>query len=98
MRAAEGGKEVVERLFVGQVDDCEAQAPLIAVAVKEIIVAHRHVKQIPPFDARRIVVVIFSAGGWQFDERRAVLRGGTQVITESRSYRCRWSGMYTPAE
>ena len=44
MRAAEGGKEVVERLFVGQVDDCEAQAPLIAVAVKEIIVAHRHVK------------------------------------------------------
>ena len=39
VRAAEGGEEVVESVFVGQVDDGEAEAPLVAVAIEQVVVA-----------------------------------------------------------
>ena len=44
MRSAERGQEIVERCFVGQVDDCEAQAPLVRVSVEEIVITHAGVK------------------------------------------------------
>ena len=39
VRAAEGGEEVVESVFVGQVDDGEAEASLVAVAIEQVVVA-----------------------------------------------------------
>ena len=46
VRAAEGGKEVVQRIFVGQVDDGELSAPLVSVAVKQIVVSDRKIEQV----------------------------------------------------
>ena len=33
VRAAEGGKEIIKHVFVCQVDDREAQAPLVVVPI-----------------------------------------------------------------
>ncbi len=44
--AAEGGEEVVEGFLVGQVDDGEAKAPLVAVPVEEVVVADGEVEEI----------------------------------------------------
>ena len=62
VRSAESGKEVVERLLVGQVDHGQAGAPLVLVAVEEIVVADGDVEQAARRDARRVVVVVFGAG------------------------------------
>jgi len=62
MRAAEGGKEVVERVFVGDVDGSKLRAPFKAVAVEEIVVADRDVEQITRRDPRRVFVVVL--GVW----------------------------------
>ena len=61
VRSAEGRKEVVERLFVGQVDHRQTRAPLVLVAVEDIVVSDRDVEEIARRDARRIVVVVLRA-------------------------------------
>ena len=62
MRAAERGNEIVQRLFVRQVDDREAQAPLVTVAIEQIVLAHGNVEHVPRSDALRIVVVVLRSG------------------------------------
>ena len=62
VRSAEGGKEVIERHLVGHVDGRKPQAPLVTVAVEQVVVAHRDVEQIARCDAGRIVVIILGAG------------------------------------
>ena len=62
VRAAEGGQEIVESSFVGQVYDGEAEAPLVAVAVEKIVMADGQVKKVPRLNARRTLVVILLAG------------------------------------
>ena len=71
VRAAEGREEVIQRFLVGQVDDGEAQAPLVAVAVEEIVVADGEIEEIARCDARRILVVVFGAVGGDFNTRCA---------------------------
>lgn len=56
VRAAEGGEEVVERVLVGKVDGLEACAPLVFVAVEEIVIANGCVEEIPGSDSCGIVV------------------------------------------
>ena len=56
---AERGKEVVQGNFIRQVDDREAQAPFVTVAVEEVVIAHAGIKQAARGDALRIVIVIF---------------------------------------
>jgi hypothetical protein len=72
VRAAEGGKEVVERHFVGDIDGRDAGAPFVAIPVEKIIVAQSQIKQAARRDARRIVIVVLRAGRGNFDERRSV--------------------------
>src|SRR5438874_5228110 len=74
MRSAERGQEIVERRFVGQVDNCEAQAPLVMVGVEEIVITHAGVKQVARFDARRIVIHI-ECRACDIDQLCARLRG-----------------------
>ena len=62
MRATERSKEVVEGHLVGQIDDREAQTPLVTVAVEQIVVTNRQIKQMARLDSLRIVVVIFRPG------------------------------------
>ena len=64
VRSTEGGKEIVERFFVHQIDDGNAEAPSVLVTVEEVVFAHREVKEVAGRDAGWIVVVILRAGGW----------------------------------
>ena len=66
MRAAEGRKEVVENIFVGQVDDRKAQAHLVAVAIQQVVMADGQIEQVTGLNALRIVVVVFGIGGGYF--------------------------------
>ena len=71
VRAAECGEEVVQGFLVGQVHDGEAEAPLVAIAVEQVVVADGHVEEIPRGDARRILVVVFGAVGGNVNACRA---------------------------
>src|SRR5229473_1381843 len=53
---AERRKKVEERGLVRQVDDREAQTPLVAVAMEKVVIAHASVKQIARHHPRRIAV------------------------------------------
>src|ERR1700675_3497246 len=59
MRAAKGGKEIIERGLVRQIDGGETQAPLVTVAVEKIVVPYAGIEQVARSDALWIVVVIF---------------------------------------
>src|SRR5580658_7753459 len=61
VRSAESRKEVVQRLFVHQIHHRYARAPLLLLAVKEIVVSHSNVKEIARRDAGRVVVVVLRA-------------------------------------
>src|ERR1700721_2875275 len=50
MRSAEGGEEVVKRLFVRHVHNRNACAPLLLLAVKKVLVSQGTVKQIAGCD------------------------------------------------
>jgi hypothetical protein len=58
VRASEARKEVIQRYFVGHVDHCEAQAPTVSVAVKQVIFSHRDVEKVSRLDPIRIVVIV----------------------------------------
>ncbi len=62
MRSAERRQEIVERHLVGQVDSREPQAPLVAIAMEEVVIANAGIEQVARVDARRIVIVIL--GTW----------------------------------
>lgn len=62
MRSAERRQKVVESNIIGQVDDREPQAPLIMVAVKQIVVTGANVEQVSRRDSRGIVIVVFRSG------------------------------------
>jgi len=61
--AAERGQKIVHGGFIGQVDDGEPKAPLVAVTVEEIIVPYTRIEQVARSDTRRIVVWVVRAGG-----------------------------------
>ena len=44
MRPAEGRQEVVERVFVGHIDDCELRAPFVLVAMEQIVMPERNIE------------------------------------------------------
>ena len=49
-------QKVVERRLICQVNNGKPQAPLIVIAVKEVVIADGSVKQMPRRDARWIMV------------------------------------------
>ena len=71
VRPAEGGEEIVERFFVGHVNDGDAGAPSESITMKQVVVANGNVEEIARCDARRILVVILRAIGWNLDTRGA---------------------------
>ncbi len=80
MGAAEGGEEVVEGVFVGDVDGGEAEAPLVFVAGEEVVVAEGGVEDVAGGDAGWVLVVILGVGrgdaraGWRCIARRGIGR------------------------
>ena len=75
VRAAERREEIVERGFVGQVDDGKLRADLVLIAVKEIIVAHGSVENTPRLDSLWIVIVVLRIGRRYFYQRGPETRG-----------------------
>src|SRR5690349_2735953 len=72
VRAAEGRKKVVKSNFVRYVDGGDAQAPLVAVTMKQIVLPRSNVKQIAWRDARRIVIIVFRSVRRNYDTRCAM--------------------------
>src|SRR5215472_10710900 len=58
MRPAKRRKEVVQRIVIRKIDCCQLEAHLEPVAVEQIVVSDRCVKQISLCNARWIMVVI----------------------------------------
>src|SRR5579862_9254957 len=96
MGAAERRQEVVERIFIRDVDRRELQAYLVFVAMKNIVVTHSEVKQISRRDAWRIVIVILRPGCRDLEQGRPILRGRANTVETNRSSnrvrRARWRG------
>src|ERR1039458_746639 len=75
MRAAEGGKKVIQRVLVGNIDGRNVQVRLEAAGVKEIVLADGSVEQVAGRDARRVLVVVAAAGRGNLHQIRGILRG-----------------------
>ena len=58
MCAAERRKEVIQRVFIGDVDPGQLEAPSVSVAFEEIVVANGGIEEIAWLDPLRILVVI----------------------------------------
>src|SRR4029077_16295178 len=69
VRSTKSREEVIKRGLIGDVDRTQLHAPLIAVAVKEIVMSHGKIKEIAWSDPRWIVVIVFSAGSRNRDTR-----------------------------
>src|ERR1700723_3366743 len=75
VRATEGGEEVIECVFVGDVDASEAEAPFVFIAIEEIVLADGEIEEAALLNAGRMMVVILRSGcrdGYKF---RGELRG-----------------------
>jgi hypothetical protein len=67
--AAEGGQDVIQRFFVGEIDDLKLGAPFITIAMEQIVVSDGGVEQIPRCDARRIMIVILGSRCRDLEQR-----------------------------
>ena len=77
MSSGEGGKKVIERRLIGDVDGVELQAPFVSVAVEDIVMPYGHIKEMARCNPRWIVVVIFCARRGNRDPCGPQLRGCT---------------------
>src|ERR1700735_73224 len=96
MRAAEGGKEVVEREVVGQVDHFHASAELVAIVmeVEDVVVANGQIKQATRSDARWMTIVVLGVRPRYLNQR------GTELRCEAgiRQRHCRGSALAAAEE
>jgi len=74
VRAAEGGEEVVEGVFVGDVYASETEAPFVLGTAEEIVLPDRGIEEISVFDTGRIVIVVACARSGNRHELRGKLR------------------------
>ena len=65
---AKGGEEVVERVLVGEVDGGEMKAPLLLVAVEEVVFADGSVEEATRGNPLRIGVVVALARRGDVDQ------------------------------
>ena len=64
MCAAERRKEVIQCVFIGNVDPGQPQTPSVSVAFEEIVVANGGIEEIAWLDAGRILVIVLRPWGW----------------------------------
>ena len=75
MRAAEGGKKVIQGVLIGDIDGRHVEVHLVAIGVEKVVLAHGSVKQVAGGDARRVLVIVLRSRRGNADQRRRVLRG-----------------------
>ena len=61
VRSTEGRKEIVKRVFIGQINNRQTGTPLILVALENVVVPNGNIEEIAGCDAGRIVVVVLGA-------------------------------------
>src|SRR5712671_6678442 len=66
---AEGGKEVVKRDLIGEVDGCQARAPLVMLASEQIVMPNADIEQMARRDSSRIFVVVLCSRCGNIDSR-----------------------------
>jgi len=67
--------ELVERIFVRDVDGGEAKTPFALVAVENVVVADGGIEQAARRDPRRVLVVVLGVGRRDADPAGSELRG-----------------------
>jgi hypothetical protein len=77
VRAAEGGKEIVECVLVGQVDRRELEAHLVLIAVEEVVMSDGNVEKASRRDTRWVLVVVLCIRLRYLQKSGPELRDGT---------------------
>ena len=77
MRAAEGGKEVVERVLIGDVDCSELQTHFVLIAPEEVVMSDGNVEKASRRDARWVLVVVLCIRLRYLQKSGPELRDGT---------------------
>ena len=77
--SAKGGEKVVQDIIVCQVDHRQPRTPLVTVAVEEVVISQRDVKQISLLNSRWIVIVVFLVDSRYGNQRGTKLRSRTVV-------------------
>ena len=85
VRSAEGGQVIIQRGFVGQVDDREAQTPFVAVTVEKIVVANGKAVTTARFTAPGTYTLIATATDTADRDLSVVdMRYGDNIIYKTR--------------
>src|SRR3984893_14835185 len=75
VRATECGKEVVQRVLIGQIDRGKLQADLVLVPVKHVVVSDGNIEEMTRSNSLRITVgILFPGGRYQHHRRTILLR------------------------
>jgi len=91
VRAAEGGEEVVHGVLIADIDRSEPDAPLVAIAVEQVVVPDGDVEQIARLHARRVAIVVLGPRSRYLQLCGTVVGRGTKGI---RADRRRWRGKH----
>ena len=73
VRSAKRRREVVKRNPVRQIDRAELHAPLVSIAMENVVVTNGEIEQIAGRDARRIVIGVLRPGRRNRNQGRTVL-------------------------
>jgi hypothetical protein len=68
VRSAEGGEEVIERVFVSNVYSGKTEAPFVFVAAEQVVVTDRSVEKTAWRNPRRVLVVVLGVGSRNADK------------------------------
>jgi hypothetical protein len=74
VRATERGKKVVERIFIGQVNDSELRTDFIPITMIQVVVPDRQIEQIACGNTGRIMIIILRARSRYLDQIGSELR------------------------
>ena len=74
VRSSEGGKEVIKRYLVGDIDGRELETPLVLVTAEKIVIPDCEVEEMAWCNARRLLIVTLSARCGDLNQSGAKLR------------------------
>src|SRR4051794_29266095 len=86
---AECREKVVERVIVCQVDNLEPGTPLVAVCVKQVVVAERQIEQIALGNSRGIMVIVLGSRSRDGHKTGTILGRRTKAGWTDRHGGCR---------
>src|ERR1700730_5446466 len=92
VRATECGKEVVQRVVIGQIDRGKLKADLVLVPVKHIVVSDGNIEEMTWSNSLRVTVGILFSG------RRYLHQSRTIQLRRATAEGCKQCRVLTPAK